>query len=117
MGRNHRSRSLRVSAVAVAALVAAATGSWQLLAQAPEPAKGVKFAQVSAADMKEWLTYLSSDELQGRQMFTEGYGLAAQLHRRPPEGLGREADRRRRHVLPDRQAEGLQGHAQLDRDG
>ena len=27
--------------------------------------------------MKEWLTYLSSDELQGRQMFTEGYGLAA----------------------------------------
>ena len=27
--------------------------------------------------MKEWLTYLSSDELQGRQIFTEGYGLAA----------------------------------------
>ena len=26
--------------------------------------------------MKEWLTYLSSDELQGRQVFTEGYGLA-----------------------------------------
>ena len=77
MGRNHRSRSLRVSAVAVAALVAAATGSWQLLAQAPEPAKGVKYAQVSAADMKEWLSYLSSDELQGRQVFTEGYGLAA----------------------------------------
>ena len=27
--------------------------------------------------MKEWLTYLASDELQGRQIFTEGYGLAA----------------------------------------
>jgi hypothetical protein len=66
-----------VSAVAVAVLVAAVTGSWQLLAQAPEPAKGVKYAQVSAADMKEWLSYLSSDELQGRQVFTEGYGLAA----------------------------------------
>jgi hypothetical protein len=28
--------------------------------------------------MKEWLTYLSSDQLQGRQIFTEGFGLAAQ---------------------------------------
>jgi len=28
--------------------------------------------------MKEWLSYLSSDELQGRQVFTEGYGRATQ---------------------------------------
>src|SRR4029078_10073874 len=28
-------------------------------------------------DAREWLTYLSSDLLQGRQVFTEGYGLAA----------------------------------------
>src|SRR5262245_46221614 len=48
-----------------------------LLAQAPEPTKGVKYAQINPADMKEWLTYLSADELQGRQVFTEGYGLAA----------------------------------------
>ena len=27
--------------------------------------------------MREWLGYLASDELQGRQTFTEGYGLAA----------------------------------------
>ena len=51
---------------------------WRLVAQAPEPAKGIKYAQIGQADMKEWLTYLSSDELQGRQVFTEGYGLAAQ---------------------------------------
>jgi hypothetical protein len=51
---------------------------WKLSAQAPEFAKGVKYSQVSAAEMKEWLTYLSSDELAGRQVFTEGYGLAAQ---------------------------------------
>src|SRR5262245_39184299 len=51
---------------------------WQLVAQAPQPATGVKFAQVAADDLKEWLTYLASDELQGRQVFTEGYGLAAQ---------------------------------------
>src|SRR5687767_9990355 len=48
-----------------------------LLAQAPEPSKGVKFATLSEADAKEWLTYLASDALQGRRVFTEGYGLAA----------------------------------------
>ncbi len=51
---------------------------WTFLAQAPQPATGVKYAQVSADDLKEWLTYLASDELLGRQVFTEGYGLAAQ---------------------------------------
>src|SRR5262245_6491320 len=77
MGRNHRARSLRVSLVALVALLAAGTGSWRLLAQAPETATGAKYAQVSASDLKTWLSYLSSDELQGRQVFTEGYGLAA----------------------------------------
>jgi hypothetical protein len=51
---------------------------WNLAAQAPEFAKGIKYSQVSLSDLKEWLTYLSSDELSGRQVFTEGYGLAAQ---------------------------------------
>jgi hypothetical protein len=36
----------------------------------------VKFPTISEADAKQWLTYLSSDALQGRQVFTEGYGLA-----------------------------------------
>ena len=76
--RRGRSRSIRVASFALAALVVAGTKPWTLFAQAPEPAKGVKFAQISPADMKEWLTYLSSDELQGRQVFTEGYGNAAQ---------------------------------------
>ncbi len=48
-------------------------------AQAPEPAGGVSFPVVSAADLKGWLTYLASDELDGRQVFTEGYGIAAQF--------------------------------------
>jgi hypothetical protein len=52
--------------------------SWTLAAQAPAPAKGVKFPTISQADLKEWLTYLSSDELEGREVFTEGYGIAAQ---------------------------------------
>ena len=70
--------SLRVAITVVLALGAGAAGSWRLFAQAPEPSKGVKYAQISPVDMKEWLTYLSSDELQGRQVFTEGYGVASQ---------------------------------------
>jgi hypothetical protein len=77
MGRRHRT-SFRVGIVAVIGLVGGLMQPWRLLAQAPEPAKGVKFAQVSPADLREWLTYLASDELQGRQVFTEGYGMAAQ---------------------------------------
>jgi Peptidase family M28 len=61
------------SLVVSAAAILGAT----LMAQSPEPAKGVKYARVNAEEMREWLTYLASDELQGRQVFTEGYGLAA----------------------------------------
>src|SRR5262245_19924502 len=45
-------------------------------AQGPEPAR-VKYAQINPEEMKEWLGYLASDELQGRQIYSEGYGLAA----------------------------------------
>ena len=64
--------------LAAAAFAVVAARPWVLFAQAPEPSKGVKFAQINPADMKEWLSYLASDELLGRQIFTEGYGLAAQ---------------------------------------
>lgn len=46
-------------------------------AQAPAPVKGVKFSQITPAELKDYLTYLSSDQLTGRQIYTEGYGLAA----------------------------------------
>jgi Peptidase family M28 len=79
MRGSDRSKSLRVAILAAAVLVAGAAQPWRLLAQAPAPApaKGVNFAQISPTDLKGWLTYLSSDELEGRQVFTEGYGLAA----------------------------------------
>src|SRR4051812_39607443 len=32
---------------------------------------------IQAEDMQQWLTYLSSDELEGRNTFSEGLGLAA----------------------------------------
>jgi hypothetical protein len=34
-------------------------------------------ASIKSDDLKEWLTYIASDELQGRTVFSEGLGLAA----------------------------------------
>jgi hypothetical protein len=71
--------AVRMVAGGVLAVVLAVAGSWSGLvqAQAPAPAKGVKFSQVTPAELKDYLTYLSSDQLTGRQIYTEGYGLAA----------------------------------------
>jgi hypothetical protein len=79
---HRRFKPVRILAIlACLTLAGTAAQPWRLLAQAPAPAPapahGVRFAQISQSDMKEWLTYLSSDTLQGRQVFTEGYGLAA----------------------------------------
>jgi hypothetical protein len=72
-----------------AALVAALTGAAALrtagltIAQAPMPAPAAvavseaRFARLGEDDIRRWLTYLSSDLMQGRAVFTEGYGLAA----------------------------------------
>jgi hypothetical protein len=75
--------SIRNAAMVFALLAAVWAQPWKLLAQntpaaAPQPATGIKYAAISPDEMKEWLTYLSSDQLQGRQIFTEGFGLAAQ---------------------------------------
>ena len=41
------------------------------------PASGVaQRGQFSPDEMKEWLSYIASDALQGRQVYTEGFGLA-----------------------------------------
>ena len=57
-----------------------ALGAFVLVIQAPGLAQmrtptGV--SAITAADMKEWLSYIASDQLQGRQVYTEGLGLAA----------------------------------------
>ncbi|MEO7192023.1 MAG: M28 family peptidase [Vicinamibacterales bacterium] len=49
----------------------------QAQSPAPVPATGVRFPQIGETDARVWLTYLSSDLMQGRRVFTEGYGLAA----------------------------------------
>jgi hypothetical protein len=57
-------------------LAIAATQPWTLVAQGPEPAR-VRYAQISEADLRVWLGDLASDAFQGRQSFSEGYGMAA----------------------------------------
>jgi hypothetical protein len=71
-----RASSIRIALTSVLALSLAASQPWHLFAQAPVPAK-VRYATIAESDMREFLTYLASDNLQGRQMYTEGYGLAA----------------------------------------
>jgi hypothetical protein len=63
-----RSRRLILSTALVSVLAAA------LGAQAPSRG-GISSIQEPA--LKEWLTYIASDELQGRATYTEGLGLAA----------------------------------------
>jgi hypothetical protein len=61
-------------AAALAAVLAVIGGS--VHAQVPAPVR-VKFSQITPAELTEYLTYLASDQLTGRQIYTEGYGLAA----------------------------------------
>ncbi|MCC7009185.1 MAG: M20/M25/M40 family metallo-hydrolase [Acidobacteria bacterium] len=78
---NSRHRRFRSGfSVRITLLLLALVGAPQrpvVLAQAPEPAAGVPFAVLSEDDTREWLSYLASDALEGREVFTEGYGLAA----------------------------------------
>ena len=64
-----RSRRLLIPAVLIALLTIAAG------AQESIPRGGA--ASITERDLREWLTYLSSDELAGRATYTEGLGLAA----------------------------------------
>jgi hypothetical protein len=62
--------------LAIALLFSLTTWSHPDLRAQSAPAAGL--ALIEERELREWLTYLASDELQGRQAFSEGYGLAAQ---------------------------------------
>jgi len=57
----------------VAALLALQTAG---AAQAKKPANSGGAASITPAELNDYLSYIASDELQGRQVFTEGLGLA-----------------------------------------
>src|SRR5215510_4771567 len=79
MKRSRYVQAARNMTIAFSVFLAVAWGQpWRLLAQGPPPATGVSYSNISETDLKDWLSYLASDELQGRQVFTEGYGRATQ---------------------------------------
>lgn len=70
-----RFASIAVLLSVACALLTAATG---VSAQrSPAPQVAATGSPVDVADLRRWLTYIASDELQGRQVFQEGLGLAA----------------------------------------
>ena len=77
--------TFRRAAVLAALIGLLAFGSGHpTVAQAPMPAPAAassavdaRLGRLSEDDIRSWLTHLSSDLMQGRAVFTEGYGLAA----------------------------------------
>jgi hypothetical protein len=72
------SRTLRVVVAALACAVAV---------EAQAPGRGGA-GSISQAPLREWLTYIASDELQGRELYSEGLGLAASYIARHLEEWG-----------------------------
>ena len=58
------------------AVATAALAAWFAIAPAQAASKGGA-QPVDARDLREWLTYIASDDLQGRAVFGTGIGLAA----------------------------------------
>ena len=69
-----KSRSIGAAGVALFAAFLALQAPG--LAQASKPAGSGGAQSITPAEEKEFLSYIASDELQGRQIFTEGLGLA-----------------------------------------
>lgn len=76
-------------AVVLVALVAGA-GHGPLRGQVSPPPREADHPHVAEADLRRWLTTLSSDAMGGRAAFTEGYGLAAAYVAGELAGMGVE---------------------------
>ena len=70
-----RSFSALGAAVLALSLAASAAGPSQAVAPAAKNATGG--SSITPDELKEWLSYIASDQLQGRQVYSEGLGLAA----------------------------------------
>ena len=66
----------RAEGAIVAALFAALMASSAPMAQQASVTPPINEAAFAEADLRSWLTYIASDDLQGRQAYTEGIGLA-----------------------------------------
>src|SRR5438876_49711 len=76
----YRSKPGIWTAVVVAAVVsmaAAAGGPPSLVASRPSYGETGGIGSIKSQDLREWLGYIASDELQGREVYSAGIGLAA----------------------------------------
>ena len=85
-------------------------------AQAQQSTKG-GITSIQQEPLKEWLTYIASDELQGRATYSEGPRPRGRLHLEPPRAVGRQAGRRRWDLPAGRQGPGRPHHEPRDGDG
>ena len=81
-------RPVRAGLAAVIAAVAAHALTPPPVTARQTPATPMNGAAFAEADLRGWLTYLASDELQGRQTYTEGLGLAGAFIARNLEQWG-----------------------------
>jgi Peptidase family M28 len=70
-------KSRRFYAVSAAMLALSLTASAGVRATAPQGSTNGGAASITPEELREWLSYIASDQLQGRQVYTEGLGLAA----------------------------------------
>ena len=81
------------------------------------PARGGGPASIKSDDLKEWLSYIASDELQGRARLQRRPRSGGGLYQRPPARLGGEAGWRHSSVSPDRARPRREIDQPVDGDG
>jgi hypothetical protein len=72
-----RLHPLRAAALALVLSVPVLAQSSAVRVPMDVPVSHANLPAFNEQDLREWLTFLSSDTLQGREVFTEGYGMAA----------------------------------------
>lgn len=72
-----RLHPLRAAALALVLSVPVLAQSSAVRVPMDVPVSHADLPAFNEQDLREWLTFLSSDTLQGREVFTEGYGMAA----------------------------------------
>ena len=72
---------------------------------------------ITSADLREWLTYIASDELEGRAVYSEGFGLAAGYIQSHLQEWGVEPRGDGGSYLQTVRVAGRQSHEPFDADG
>ena len=87
-----------------------------VVALGAQPASKGGVNSIQPEPLKEWLTYIASDELQGRQIYTEGLGLAAAYIADHLKEWGVKPAGDNGTYFPDRQSRGREDGKSRERD-